>query len=209
MAVHPATGTREVRHGGSVRNATTLAPDARGSLGAHRRLALDRGRPALGIHLYFAGNPSPRPGRSGVFGSPSFTVGSGNAVTAYVASGEEYFPTEFALQSSSSGVEADRLAFRLENSTGVPLPFAFIGVVNASGCWIDYLGGYSGEWQTGTPSISPPDSIPCSPSPGLASVLNSGDEFVLVTVHSVSGQGDVLSMGLTGNPDGSASVPIA
>lgn len=138
----------------------------------------------------------------------AIAVSSGEEQSRYVSGNQAFFPTAFSVQSVSSSLSAGQLAFTLDNSGGQVVPFDFVGVIDISGCWVGYYSGSTDGWQSGPPAMSPSGSTSCGPSPGLASQLDSGDQFFLVTSQSVSAQGYSLLVQMPGPNGGTTSAPI-
>jgi hypothetical protein len=128
------------------------------------------------------------------------------AETPFNQSGTTYYPYVISIQSASSELTGFEIGFELETANGTTAPFAYIGLIDVSGCWV---GSYSYGWGSGIPPAPAPGTAPCgSAGPTLSDQVSSGDELYLVTSSSISDEGYSLVVFDGVAPGGSVTVAI-
>lgn len=167
---------------------------------------------AVAIAIVFVGSSwfylvySPETGTPNCCPQPLFAISSATEEPSFNQTGTMYTPYGFSIQSASSGLTAIDFTFELLSANGTARPFAYVGLIDVSNCWI---GTYTASWESGVPSASPPGAQPCgSTGPTLADQILSGDQILLVTAISISGQGYTLVLLNQGGFQGSVSAAI-
>ena len=124
---------------------------------------------------------------SGVLAVGGVVVGS-----SYTGSGTTYFPWYISIQSAGAGLTAQDLGFKLVSAFLATEPFAFVGLVGITGCWVGSSLGPGGLDERG-PDRGPSSATACTGSPSLTSPLSAGDQLALET--SSSDSGNIAAMG--------------
>ncbi len=133
-------------------------------------------------------------------------VGGGFAGPTYSIGNVTYVTTEFYILATpekpytpASSVD---LRVRLVNSTGASLPFAAVGTVNATGCWLGYEVEPGEAWTAGEPPTASPSARSCGGSLGPGTILTTSDEFFLITTSRYAEYVDSLMITDTGTSPG-------